>query len=92
MANDKLKRQLLGANYKKVQEREAKIGGKSKIGGSSDGHEPKRVKRSNGEKIAKTSHGPQTAKLRSAGYSDSDDEPGRSSLGKSRLVLQYFRV
>ena len=88
MANDKLKRQLLGANFKKVQEREAKTNKEMKFGGSPVENEPKRVKRSNGEKIAKNSRGPQPAASRSARYSDSDDEPGRSSLGKSRSVLQ----
>lgn len=88
MANDKLKRQLLGANYKKVQEREAKRNRKMQFGGSPAENEPKRVKRSNGEKLSRNSHTPQPAVSRSARYSDSDDEPGRSSLGKSRSVLQ----
>lgn len=92
MANDKLKRQLLGANYKKVQEREAKTNKKSKFGGSQVENEPKRVKRSLGEKIAKKSHRPQSAASRAARYSDSDDEPGRSSLGKSRSVYSSERV
>ena len=92
LANDKLKRQLLGANYKKVQEREAKmaLAGKSSTGDTSVANEPKRLKRTNGGKIVKKSHTPQPAVSRSSRYSDSDDEPGRSSLGKSRSVLRYF--
>lgn len=88
MANDKLKRQLLGANYQKMQEKQAKTIGKIKTGGSLPENEPKRAKRNNGEKLARTSHAPKPAASRSAPYSDSDDEPGRSSLGKSRSVIQ----
>lgn len=88
MANDKLKRQLLGADYKKLQERQAKTSGKTKFGCSPVENEPKRARHSNGEKVARNRHGPQPAISRSSRYSDSDDEPGRSSLGKSRSVLQ----
>ena len=92
MANDKLKRQLLGADYKKVIERQADRSGITKSRGSQIGNGPKRARHDYEAKVARNSHGSQSAVSRSAYDSDSDDGPGRSSIGKSRSMIEWFQV
>lgn len=88
MANDKLKRQLLGADYKKLLERQAERSGITKSRGSQIGNEPKRARHDYEGKVTRNGHGSQSAVSRSAYDSESDDEPGRSSLGKSRSMIE----
>jgi hypothetical protein len=92
-ANDKLKRQLLGADYKKIQERRAEPSGKIiKSRGSHVSNGPKHATQIHGVKNTKDNHRPQPTVSRSVHDLDSDDEPGRSSLGKSRSMLQHIQL
>lgn len=88
MANDKLKRQLLGADYKKVLERQAERSSITKSSDSQISNRPKRARHGYEAKVARNSHGSQSAVSRSAYDSGSDDEPGRSSIGKSRSMIE----
>ena len=86
--NDRLKRQLLGADYKKMQERQAETSENFRVGGSQVSSGSKRARLGNGDRVAGNSHGSRSTVSRSAHDDDSDDEPGRSSLGKSRSLFQ----